>query len=95
MLACSSRQVLLVPVREVTINRLATPQNAAGVYSYLLPSAVPKLRSTLGDEEMPLDLTEPIIKGLEWLMLAQAQECVWQRAVLGTQSHFLARMTGR
>ena len=34
-------------------------------------------------EDLPADLSEPFVKALEWLMLAQAQECVWQRAVLG------------
>ena len=34
---------------------------------------------------MPDDLTEPFVTSLELLMLAQAQECVWQKAVLGQQ----------
>ena len=33
--------------------------------------------------EVPLELTEPFLRGLEFMMLAQAQECVWQRAVMG------------
>ena len=32
---------------------------------------------------MPDDLTEAFVTSLELLMLAQAQECVWQKAVLG------------
>jgi len=31
---------------------------------------------------MPADLTEAFVASLELLMLAQAQECVWQRAVM-------------
>jgi hypothetical protein len=30
-----------------------------------------------------MDLTEHFVQSMEWLMLAQAQECVWQRAVIG------------
>lgn len=29
------------------------------------------------------DLTKPVIKTLEYLMLAQAAECYWQKAVMG------------
>ncbi|TFY77999.1 hypothetical protein EWM64_g6012 [Hericium alpestre] len=57
--------------------------SAAGVLSYLASSAVPKLKSSLTSEELPIDLTESFIKALESLMLAQAQECVWQRAIMG------------
>jgi programmed cell death 6-interacting protein len=35
------------------------------------------------DEDIPLDLTDAFVKSLEFLMLAQAQECVWQKAVMG------------
>jgi programmed cell death 6-interacting protein len=58
-------------------------QNAAGTLAYLISSGIPKLRFSPDEEERPLDLTEPFAKSLEWLMLAQAQECVWQRAVMG------------
>ncbi|TFK47825.1 pH-response regulator [Heliocybe sulcata] len=62
---------------------LSYHQSAAGSFSFLLSSAVPPLRDTLqSEEEMPLDLTEAFVKSLELLMLAQAQECTWQRAVL-------------
>ena len=65
------------------LTRSNIPQNAAGTLAYLISSGVPRLRFSLDDEERPLDLTEPFAKSLEWLMLAQAQECVWQRAVMG------------
>jgi len=31
---------------------------------------------------MPVELSNDFVKGLEWLMLAQAQECSWQLAKL-------------
>ncbi|EPQ54076.1 BRO1-domain-containing protein [Gloeophyllum trabeum ATCC 11539] len=62
---------------------LAHYQNAAGTFAFLASSAVPPLRNTLREEEqLPLDLTEAFVKSLESLMLAQAQECTWQRAKL-------------
>lgn len=30
-----------------------------------------------------IELTEPILRALEYVMLAQAQECAWQLAVMG------------
>lgn len=56
-------------------------QNAAGVLAFLSESALPKLGPFVDPENTPFDLTEDFVKSLEWLMLAQAQECVWQRAV--------------
>ncbi|KAH7913212.1 BRO1-like domain-containing protein [Hygrophoropsis aurantiaca] len=57
-------------------------QNAAGVFAYLVSSALPKFTIPPDCEEKPLDLTDSFVKSLELLMLAQAQECVWQRAVI-------------
>ncbi|KAF9223431.1 BRO1-domain-containing protein [Gyrodon lividus] len=56
-------------------------QNASGVFAYLHTSALPKLQIPTEVDESPSDLTGPFIQSLEWLMLAQAQECAWQRAV--------------
>lgn len=56
-------------------------QNAAGVLAFLSESALPKLGPFVDLENTPSDLTEDFVKSLEWLMLAQAQECVWQHAV--------------
>ncbi|KIJ62786.1 hypothetical protein HYDPIDRAFT_182503 [Hydnomerulius pinastri MD-312] len=56
-------------------------QNGAGTFAFLQSSALPKLKLSAEAEERPWDLSEPLIKSLEWLMLAQAQECAWQRAV--------------
>ncbi|KAF8842107.1 BRO1-domain-containing protein [Paxillus ammoniavirescens] len=56
-------------------------QNAAGTFAFLRTSALPKLLIPPQAEESPSDLTGPFIQSLEWLMMAQAQECAWQRAV--------------
>ncbi|KAI6013503.1 BRO1-like domain-containing protein [Pisolithus microcarpus] len=56
-------------------------QSAAGTLSYLSSSALPRLRFPADAEEIPTDLTGPFVRCLENLMLAQAQECAWQRAV--------------
>ncbi len=57
-------------------------QSAAGTFSYLLSSAIPKLIFPPDVGEIPLDLSESFLKSLERLMLAQAQECSWQMAKL-------------
>ncbi|KAJ7227152.1 BRO1-like domain-containing protein [Mycena pura] len=57
-------------------------QQAAGTFSYLRTSALPKLVFSPDDEEQPFDLSESFVHGLERLMLAQAQECWWQNAKL-------------
>lgn len=56
-------------------------QHAAGTLAYLNSSALPKLNLPPDIEETPTDLTEPFVKSLMSLMLAQAQECAWQRAI--------------
>jgi programmed cell death 6-interacting protein len=48
-----------------------------------MSSALPKFTPSPSDEEVPLDLSGSFISSLEWLMLAQAQECAWQKAVMG------------
>ncbi|KAI0049741.1 pH-response regulator [Auriscalpium vulgare] len=62
-------------------------QSAAGVLSYLGGSPLSKFQVSLVDETIPSDLSEPFVKSFEWLMLAQAQECAWQLAVLGQKSN--------
>ncbi|CAA7266857.1 unnamed protein product [Cyclocybe aegerita] len=57
-------------------------RRAAGVLSYLHSSVLPKLIYSPDDEERPTDLSSDFIKAIEWLMLAQAQECSWQLAKL-------------
>lgn len=58
-------------------------QNAAGTFAYLLESAMPPLLASLAHPLTANDLSVPVIKSLEYLMLAQAQECYWQKAVMG------------
>ncbi|KAI8980207.1 BRO1-domain-containing protein [Trametes punicea] len=57
-------------------------QSAAGTLSYLHDSVLPQLHASIGPDVEPTELTAAFIKVLEFLMLAQAQECVWQRAVM-------------
>lgn len=45
---------------------------------------LPKLVFSPDEEQTPYDLSKEFIKGLQWLMLAQAQECSWQMAKLST-----------
>lgn len=49
---------------------------AAGVVQHLKNSVIPELRST-----PPEDMDDLTLESLENLMLAQAQECFWQKAV--------------
>ncbi|TDL25855.1 pH-response regulator [Rickenella mellea] len=57
-------------------------QNAAGTLSYLINNVIPVLAESLPNRQPPVDLSIPFLRGLEYLMLAQAQECAWQRAVM-------------
>ena len=75
-----------MPLRvcRVTLIRHHIIESAAGTFSYLKGSARTKLNATLAaDEQLPLDLSEAFLNSMESLMLAQAQECVWQWAVMG------------
>jgi hypothetical protein len=48
-----------------------------------LDKAMPPLLSSLTHPLTSGDLAKPILKTLEYLMLAQAAECYWQKAVMG------------
>jgi programmed cell death 6-interacting protein len=55
-------------------------QQAAGIFEYLSQHT--------GDLRLPPgmfveDFSEPTVNSLKFLMLAQAQECFWQKSVLG------------
>lgn len=63
-------------------------QQAAGTLLYLHSIVLPKLVYSPSDEEIALDLSNDFVKGLEWLMLAQAQECSWQMAKISTGFEF-------
>lgn len=54
-----------------------TKKNAAGCLKYIEKEIVSDLRAS-----PPADLAPSILKALQNLMLAQAQECVWQKAVM-------------
>ncbi|GJJ08702.1 hypothetical protein Clacol_002921 [Clathrus columnatus] len=61
---------------------LAYFQNAAGVLSHIV-SVIPTLIESLPPNSLlPSDLSETFFNALQHLMLAQAQESFWQRAVL-------------
>ncbi|OJT11438.1 pH-response regulator protein palA/RIM20 [Trametes pubescens] len=64
-------------------------QNAAGALNYLHDSVLPQLHASLGPEDPPIELGNAFVKSLEFLMLAQAQECVWQRAVMDSYKNGL------
>ncbi len=66
-------------------------QNAAGTLGYLIDNALqPYLASLTGPPPSP-DLSQPVLKSLQSLMLAQAQECYWQKAVMGVCLMFATR----
>ncbi|KAJ3887741.1 BRO1-like domain-containing protein [Lentinula edodes] len=57
-------------------------QNASGVFSYLQTSILPHFSIPPDQEHPPLDLSQSFVHALEFLNLAQAQECFWQKAKL-------------
>jgi hypothetical protein len=72
------------PKKTTVVDYVFVTKNSAGTLSYLKTSAWNKLKGSLSDEDgLPLDLSEAFLSAVESLMLAQAQECVWQWAVMG------------
>lgn len=64
---------------------------AAGVLAHLRTDIVPDLRSS-----PPEDMDEMTLQSLESLMLAQAQECFWQKAVKdGLKDASIARLAAK
>ncbi|KAG8880476.1 pH-response regulator protein palA/rim20 [Tulasnella sp. 332] len=61
-------------------------QSAAGAISFLIDSALPALQATNG-RPLPVDLTGPFFLSLQHLMMAQAQECAWQKANLANSTN--------
>ncbi|KAI8079737.1 BRO1-like domain-containing protein [Halteromyces radiatus] len=57
-------------------------QYAAGCFKYIAREIIPDLRST-----PPGDVAVPTLQVLISLMLAQAQECMWQKAVMEHMKH--------
>jgi programmed cell death 6-interacting protein len=69
---------------ERVVDLESVTESSAGTFSYLKAFAWPKLKASLPDEDgLPSDLSEGFLNSMESLMLAQAQECVWQWAVMG------------
>jgi BRO1-like domain len=72
------------PRKLTVVDVMSVTKSSAGTLSYLRTSAWHKLKASLSDEDgLPLDLSEAFLSSIESLMLAQAQECVWQWAVMG------------
>ncbi|KAG8835885.1 pH-response regulator protein palA/rim20 [Serendipita sp. 399] len=72
----------------------ANYQNAAGTLAYLLENALPPFVSSLAHPTSSNDLSKPVIKALEYLMLAQAAECYWQKAVMDSlRNSTIARLS--
>ncbi|KAG6814606.1 hypothetical protein H0H92_000135 [Tricholoma furcatifolium] len=67
----------------------ANYQFSAGVFSFLRTSCIPKLVFSPDDEEIPRDMSDAFASALEFLMLAQAQECSWQMAKLNQYKNAL------
>lgn len=64
---------------------------AAGVVSHLKTTVIPELRSN-----PPEDMDDLTLESLEHLMLAQAQECFWQKAVKdGLKDASIAKLAAR
>jgi len=55
-----------------------TPQNAAGSFQHLRDTVIPELRIA-----PTLDISTAALTVYIQLMLAQAQECFWQKGALG------------
>ncbi|KAL3427727.1 BRO1-like domain-containing protein [Phlyctema vagabunda] len=64
---------------------------AAGVISHLKTEIIPELRSTPAEDMDPTTL-----ESLQFLLLAQAQECFWQKAVMdGYKDASIAKLAAR
>ncbi|KAG5647384.1 hypothetical protein DXG03_000454 [Asterophora parasitica] len=81
-LAAAEERSTMDGIKRATANY----QYAAGVLSFLKASGLPKLVYSPDDEEIPRDLSDAFASALEFLMLAQAQECSWQMAKLSTST---------
>ena len=80
--AAASYQVQSPPCASPVFDNSTVFQQAAGTLSFMFSSVIPKLVYPPDEVETPTDLSKDFIKCLEWLMLAQAQECSWQLAKL-------------
>jgi programmed cell death 6-interacting protein len=86
---------LAVGLNRTTADGLKSASNyfcqSAGVLEYLRTEVVPDMRGTL-----PEDMDEFTLQSLSELMLAQAQECFWQKAVKdGLKDASIARLAAK
>jgi programmed cell death 6-interacting protein len=86
---------LAVALNRTTAEGLRTASNyfcqAAGVLEYLRTEAIPDMKGTPPD-----DMDEMTLHSLSELMLAQAQECFWQKAVKdGLKDASIARLAAK
>ena len=59
-------------------------QNAAGCFKHLSDAVLPLIKPSPSHKDpCSPDLSKPALEALTSLCLAQAQECFWQKAVLG------------
>jgi programmed cell death 6-interacting protein len=64
---------------------------SAGVLKYLKTEIVPELRTA-----PPEDMDDHTLESLQYLMLAQAQECFWQKAVIdGYKDASIAKLAAK
>ena len=64
---------------------------SAGVISYLKTDVIPELRST-----PPEDMDDSTLESLQQLLLAQGQECFWQKAVMdGYKDASIAKLAAK
>lgn len=64
---------------------------SAGVIAHLKTEVIPELRAT-----PPEDMDDSTLESLEYLMLAQAQECFWQKAVMdGFKDASIAKLAAK
>ncbi|EGP82953.1 unnamed protein product [Zymoseptoria tritici ST99CH_1A5] len=64
---------------------------AAGIFHHLNEKVIPDLKST-----PPEDMDTPTLEALKSLMLAQAQECFWQKAVKdGIKDSIIAKLAAK
>ncbi|KAF5377377.1 hypothetical protein D9757_008033 [Collybiopsis confluens] len=64
-------------------------QCASGTFQYLRTIVLPTFLFPPSEEDCPIDLSSPFIHVLEYLTLAQAQECFWQKAKIDNRTNGL------
>lgn len=76
---------LRLPTVELTL------QQSAGVLQYLLTTVLPTLKSEIAmPQAAGYDMTESFLTTMREFVLAEAQECFWQQAVLSESAGLLS-----